>query len=174
MAATGISYSANPVAPVNATQAGSTNVQTGVTPTQVYSPEQTQDQLSQMYAQAFQQANPLSLMSTVYNPSSGTQLGANALGKMAPLQAGILSGAQLGAANLQASNANANANSLLSGQQLDASTGLDLAGLQSQQNQMNYGQNIQNAQYGQTLLGDVLGGSGGGGGFLGNLLGGII
>ena len=172
MATTGISYSGAPVTPVNGLPPAANNIQTGVTATQAISPQVQAAQDSQMYAQAFQQANPLSLMSSVYNPSSGTQLGANALGRMAPMQASILSNGLLGVQNQNLANAQANANSQLQGQQLQGSTGLSLDQLLNTTQGMNYNQGIQNNQFGQTAASDLLGGNGGG--FLGDLLGGII
>jgi hypothetical protein len=153
---------------------GGVNVNTGVTPIGVYSPDQTNAGVSQLYANAFQRANLPYLLKKDSNSGTGTSVGGASMQLAAPQIANILSGAKLGAANMNTGDASANANSLLQGQQLNANTALGLASGAGQQQQNQFNQGLNQAHYGMGLLGQFLGSGGGaGGGFLGNLIGGV-
>lgn len=136
------------------------SISVGVSPTQPYTPQDTSAAISQIYANAFQAANPNYLLKKDYNPGTGTDVSASNYALMAPQIASILSGANQQAANQSVSDASANANSLLQGQQLQANTALGLAGIGQQQQNTQFNQAMNQAQFGQNLLGGMFGGQG--------------
>lgn len=149
-----------------------TAIDPGVTPALPYTQADINDATSQTYANAFQQANLPYLLKQTYSPGTGLDMSASNMQLAMPMQAGILSNAISQAAGQQTSDAAANANALLGGQNLQSQTALELANLQSQGAQSGFNQAINQGQFNNQLLSTLFGG-GGGSSLLGSLFGGL-
>lgn len=118
-------------------QSTTPNIQTTITPQNVFTPQQTTSAVNQAIAQAQMQANPRLLMKQLDRP--GVSRSAGQLAAIAPQAQDIMSQAALAAQQIPFSDAATNAQNMLRGETARDQEGLGLAQILAQMNAANQG-----------------------------------